>query len=413
MEILNLGNNLLNTLPEEMVQFTKLRILFFANNRFEEIPNCLGRMSSLYMLSFKSNMVSNVSDECLSPSLGWLILTDNRISSLPASIGRLHGLRKLMLANNKLHSLPDSLRNCQQLELIRLSQNDLRTIPRWLCTMPNLAWVAFSGNPAIQILDDSVEQNVIRYEDLTISNKVGEGTSGVVYKTAYSSSTDLRYDETRFDGLAVKLFKGNVSSDGHPSDEVYVSGLVGASHSHILPVLGSISEFKDPLTHCVKYGLLFPLIPLDCKCLGLPPTFATVSRDTYPEGTIFSFVHVLRILTGIASAAAYLHSKGIIHGDLYAHNIHVYPDGQPILVDFGAATVYKSLLNGAEVNQFEAIEVRAFGCLMEELLSRVEVNAIDERIISLQCSCFDADPLTRPSFASLHNELLPYTLNNV
>jgi Leucine-rich repeat (LRR) protein len=80
LEMINFGGNSLSSLPEEIAEFRKLRILFFAQNKFNHIPDILGSLPSLYMLSFKSNIVERVSATSLSPSIRWLILTDNKIS---------------------------------------------------------------------------------------------------------------------------------------------------------------------------------------------------------------------------------------------------------------------------------------------------------------------------------------------
>lgn len=113
LELLNLGGNSISTLPDSMIKLQKLRILFFAQNKFESIPIVLGNLSSLFMLSFKSNQVSFIDGASLSPSLCWLILTDNKISELPSSIGKLSGLRKLMLAGNEITHLNEELQHCR------------------------------------------------------------------------------------------------------------------------------------------------------------------------------------------------------------------------------------------------------------------------------------------------------------
>jgi serine/threonine protein kinase len=74
----------------------------------------------------------------------------------------------------------------------------------------------------------------------------------------------------------------------------------------------------------------------------------------------------LGIARGIASAAQQLHARGINHGDLYAHNILYHQDGRVLLGDFGAASFVppgEPQLAAA----LERIELRAFGCLLEEL----------------------------------------------
>ena len=119
LEVLNLGGNSISRLTDSIMALQKLRILFFAQNCFTEIPSVLGKLSSLYMLSFKSNKVSLIPEESLSEGLGWLILTDNKISALPSSIGKLTGLRKLMLAGNDITCLNNELRNCKVRNLRR------------------------------------------------------------------------------------------------------------------------------------------------------------------------------------------------------------------------------------------------------------------------------------------------------
>jgi Leucine-rich repeat (LRR) protein len=110
---LNLGGNSLSFLPDTMLALQKLKILFFAQNKFKNIPVILGKLSSLFMLSFKSNEIDYIDPLSLSPSICWLILTDNEIEILPSSIGKLTGLKKLMLAGNRLSALPEEMCNCQ------------------------------------------------------------------------------------------------------------------------------------------------------------------------------------------------------------------------------------------------------------------------------------------------------------
>jgi Leucine-rich repeat (LRR) protein len=81
------------------------------------------------MVSFKSNRLRRVPPESLAPSVTWLILTDNALSELPPSIGRLRGLRKCMLAGNRLRALPGEMAACTQLELLRVAANELQEIP--------------------------------------------------------------------------------------------------------------------------------------------------------------------------------------------------------------------------------------------------------------------------------------------
>jgi serine/threonine protein kinase len=90
------------------------------------------------------------------------------------------------------------------------------------------------------------------------------------------------------------------------------------------------------------------------------------------------------------------------HGDFYAHNILYRPQGGCFLGDFGAASFYPPRAMG-DANPFEAVEVRAFGCLLGELLERCE-SGVDVRIPALkalQLRCMAPVPASRPQFADL------------
>jgi Leucine-rich repeat (LRR) protein len=87
LEILDLSNNQLSTLPDELKQLVKLKILFVSNNNFESLPEVLGLCKNLEMLGFKSNQINEVKPASLPLKLRWLILTNNRIETLPEALG--------------------------------------------------------------------------------------------------------------------------------------------------------------------------------------------------------------------------------------------------------------------------------------------------------------------------------------
>ncbi len=105
---------------------------------------------------------------------------------------------------------------------------------------------------------------------------------------------------------------------------------------------------------------------------------------------------VLRKVLALASAARHLHERGIAHGDFYAHNILRNAASDCLLGDFGAASFYPP-----EVD-LERIEVRAFGCLLGELLERGDF-AEDEKtnvadLWALQKQCVAEPVKERPRF---------------
>ncbi|MEL6247622.1 MAG: protein kinase, partial [Cyanobacteria bacterium J06627_15] len=114
--------------------------------------------------------------------------------------------------------------------------------------------------------------------------------------------------------------------------------------------------------------------------------------------------------TPLASSVDHLHSNGIMHGDLYAHNILINASGESILGDFGAASLY-DVETRSTSQSLEQIEARAFGCLLEDLLERCTDVAspndktTTEQLRYLQRDCMQPMPSNRPLFASMCERL--------
>jgi Protein tyrosine and serine/threonine kinase/Leucine rich repeat len=360
LEILNLSDNHLRSLPTDLSRLHKLKVIFLSNNDFEAVPEVLADCPNLSMVGFKSNQIRVLGEAVLPLGVRWLILTDNQLEQLPRSIGRLQKLQKLMLAGNQLRSLPDEMAACQNLELIRLASNRLEFLPPWLFTLPRLSWLAYAGNPGC-VTNLSPTVPTILWTDLILSDTLGEGASGVISKGVWQPPAQPPI------AVAIKIFKGAMTSDGKPADEMNAC-LAAGGHPHLVGALGKIVDCPDE-----RSGLMLALIPPDYRNLGNPPSLDSCTRDTYDAEISFSVAAILRIAIGISSAAAHLHSQGIIHGDLYAHNILVDENHHSLLGDFGAASSYDldDQITGAAL---ERLEVRAFGCLLEDLLNRRELS---------------------------------------
>lgn len=390
LEILDLSNNQLSSLPDNFGNFKKLKIAFFSENRFTELPEILSQCPNLTMIGFKSNQINYISEQAFPEHLQWLILTNNQIKHLPKSIGKCSRLQKVALAGNQLTDLPSEMVNCKNLELLRISANQLTQFPEWLLSLPRLSWLAFSGNPFCSIIDLKEELPSISWRNIEIKETLGEGASGIISKATWLDNGTKK-------DIAIKVFKGEVTSDGFPEDEMNVC-IAAGNHNNLVTVIGKIKDHPQQ-----KTGLLLELIPSNFKNLGGPPSFDTCTRDTFKPGTYFSSESILKISKSIASAAMHLHSKGIMHGDLYAHNTLIDDNSNTIFGDFGAATFYN--VQHKNALQFEKIDVRAFGCMMDDLLNLVPENKNKEALflclIGLKNACLKEQIDERPLFKEI------------
>lgn len=400
LEILDLSGNRLSSLPADLPKLHKLRVIFCSDNQFTELPAILGDCPNLSMVGFKANRIRTVPAQSLPPQLRWLILTDNQIETLPATLGQCRQLQKLMLAGNRLRSLPDTLAACARLELLRIAANQLNELPTWLLSMPRLSWLAYAGNP----FSASPETNAltaspvpaISWDKLKLREKLGEGASGVIHQAALCSDQDEPAE------VAVKLFKGAVTSDGLPHCEM-AACLAAGAHPHLIPLRGKIVDHP-----AAAQGLVMALIDQGFRTLAGPPSLESCTRDVYPAETVFTPETALGIAHGIASAASHLHARGIMHGDLYGHNILHCGQGQAIIGDFGAAS-FHAWADEPTANALQRLEVRAFACLLEELLERIAPDLLPTilkaRLAELLAACQDEMPAKRPLFTEIERQL--------
>ena len=390
LEILDLSDNKISSLPDDFGKFIKLKIIFFANNAFTTFPKVLADCPELRMVGFKSNQLQWIPEEAFPAKLSWLILTDNQLTDLPKSIGNCKSLQKCALAGNQLKTLPPEMANCVNLELLRISANQLVALPQWLIELPRLSWLGFSGNPcAIQPLN-STEIDFLSWDELELQEQLGEGASGVISRA---------YWKTQNKAVAVKLFKGAVTSDGYPSDEL-ATCLTTGKHANLVPLIAQIDQHPED-----KQGVVMALIPSEYTNLGNPPSLDSCTRDVFTPEQRFELAQAIRIITGIASAAKHLHEKGILHGDLYAHNTLYRQDGKSYLGDFGAASFYdKTHFSAATI---ERLDIRAFGCFMEDLLTRTTHSdeIAFQKLTILMQSCLETVIAKRPDFKKVLEQL--------
>ncbi len=418
LEVLNLSGNRLSDLPHQLPRLHKLQVVFASDNAFTTLPEVLGDCPALHMVGFKANRIAHVPAAALPPALRWLTLTDNAIGHLPSELGQRPALQKLMLAGNRLTALPDSLQAAHKLELLRVSANRLERVPSWLTELPRLAWLALAGNALGWVFAEDIAQDLaqevplpeVPWTSLTLGQLLGEGASGHIHRVQAAGWPQP---------LALKLFKGEVTSDGLPQDEL-AACLAAGQHPTLTTPVARLSQHPAQ-----AQGLLMPLIPPAHINLAGPPSLQSCTRDVYPPGFQPSAALALDIAHDVAHALAHLHLRGVMHGDLYAHNILIDPvHGQARLGDFGAATrlprdqkdLQQSLL---------ALEVRALGCLLEELVLAVQhpspasattpwgqkagpsssADAATQTLQALARACLSEQPRHRPTAAEVAQAL--------
>lgn len=174
--------------------------------------------------------------------------------------------------------------------------------------------------------------------------------------------------------------------------------LAAGRHAQLIEVLGQLAGHPQG-----RDGLVLELLDDAYRNLAGPPSLESCTRDVYPPGLRFELATALRLAASLAALMAHLHGRGISHGDFYAHNILWREDGACLLGDFGAASFLPddAVLAGA----LRRLEVRAFACLLEELLERSEAPpgqaSLRAALVELQRCCALPRVSERPDFGEI------------
>ncbi|EDW07725.2 leucine-rich repeat-containing protein 57 [Drosophila mojavensis] len=143
--VLKISLQRLQEFPPQLKSYPNvLKTLDLSENRFESVPDELGRLTMLKHLN----------------------LSGNRLSELNEVVGELVKLEVLLLMNNFLTKLPKSLNNCTHLKTVNLCNNQLKEFPTMLCGLKQLDVLDLSRN---QITDVPAEVGNLYVTELNLN----------------------------------------------------------------------------------------------------------------------------------------------------------------------------------------------------------------------------------------------------
>lgn len=148
IEVLNLGNNSLQELPEGLGStLTRLRILILRRNKFTSVPSPIFQLSHLAELDLSHNCLSHFSEDIeYLKGLKKLCVSHNKIQYLPSQIGTLQALEEVDVSFNELRDFPRSFTQLKKLRTLDVDHNKLQNFPPELLALGDLEELDCSGN---------------------------------------------------------------------------------------------------------------------------------------------------------------------------------------------------------------------------------------------------------------------------
>ncbi|TMW44308.1 hypothetical protein DOY81_010611 [Sarcophaga bullata] len=135
--ILKISLQRLQELPPQLKNYPNvLKTLDLSQNRFERIPEEIGRFTLIKHFNMSGNRITEV-PEALGEliKLEVLILNDNMITRIPRSLANCSNLKTVNLSHNQITEFPVMLCGLKHLDVLDLSRNKITAIPNEVCTL--------------------------------------------------------------------------------------------------------------------------------------------------------------------------------------------------------------------------------------------------------------------------------------
>ncbi|MFH1051062.1 MAG: leucine-rich repeat domain-containing protein [bacterium] len=173
-----------------------LKYLYFTSAKIEEIPECIGNLTSLEEISFMKNSgiiyipesfgkldrlkklwlnecsIKYISNGfCGMDLLEELDLSDNEIDSLPYNIGELLHLTKLWAMENQIKEIPESIGDLSNVVELAFRKNEITGIPESIGNLDKLQKLYLQDNK-LTILPESIKNLAGNLKELWLTGNL-------------------------------------------------------------------------------------------------------------------------------------------------------------------------------------------------------------------------------------------------
>lgn len=140
----------LRTLPAQIGLLSGLKELYLNNNLIAEIPDEIGNVKSLQLISLRHSEASSAKV---------------KLSKLPASVDKLSNLQHLDLHNNSIQNLPGDFAKLSNLKHLDLGWNQLEGFPKEILSLTKLEYLNLALNNVVEIPEEIGKLSALKYLD--------------------------------------------------------------------------------------------------------------------------------------------------------------------------------------------------------------------------------------------------------
>ncbi|VDN01908.1 unnamed protein product [Thelazia callipaeda] len=221
--VLQLRNCGIKTLPEQLQQISEiLRSLDLSQNKIQTLPISIGLFSNLKQLHLSHNKLDRLPDEIgVLKKLEVLDLSCNRLDILPESLAGLCSLKTLNLSKNKISHFPICICHLAALDNLDISSNLIEFLPEEIRLLKaselNLNQNRLNSLNAANLMHNTnlktlrVEENCLNKTDFTSDFLIYSNVNLITYAGNLFQDKDFQnlpgYDEyqTRYTAVKRKL----------------------------------------------------------------------------------------------------------------------------------------------------------------------------------------------------------------
>jgi small GTP-binding protein len=147
-EEINLSGNILQQLPTNFKELTKLKKLNISTNYLKIFPQEIVYLVNLEFLDMRDNLFFSIpKDTNKLNKLKFLYLKGNPLKKIPEVIFELKNLKVLGLVNIQINTIPSNIKKLINLESLWIGKNKIKNLPEGLLTLPLLKNITLDDNP--------------------------------------------------------------------------------------------------------------------------------------------------------------------------------------------------------------------------------------------------------------------------